>query len=244
MRNPVLLAGGGTFSGGPGGSTEAKIYISGGQSNDLGQIPLGQMPAYLDGPRSNVQVWYDNGTTAQFEAIDPWDNTRHFDYNPGGSQHGSFGNKVGWGPGIEATYRWGQDSTSTIYYIKNAYGGEEISEWNVGNQRWTDLTNYLTHAKSAVEADSKIWDVQSFMWIQGESDCTATLAPLYESALTDLITRIRALPEIPAGMPFFVVKLRSDCWNLNSTFSPHVPTIRGRSRCCCICNERCVYDRS
>ena len=194
----------------------------------MGQAGSNSFPGYLGGPR-DVQVWYDDGTGGEWQDIDPSDNTRHRNYNnpshPDGIQYGS---AVGWGPGVEASYRFGLVyGAQNTRYIPVNYGGNSLGNWdNPSGPRWIELTTALTQGKAAVALQGQNWNVLSKLWVHGESDGTASKAPLYEAGMTDFIARVRALAEIPSDMPFYLCKLRRDSVGVDATYVPVIRAIQ------------------
>lgn len=227
-------------------SGDANIYLMGAQSNggQAGATTYIASAPYLAG--TGIQYWYwDGAVTGSFQDITlpasdgDFDNTRNFVYNPGGSQTGApnfYENLIGWGGFEELVYQKSQTlGAVNTYAIPVWQGGLTIGNWAVGFPMWSQLTAALTDAKAAVDALPKNWVVKEKLWIQGESDATVTLAPLYQGKLEDLITRVRALTEIPANLKWVIVKLRRDAWDGNATYAPYVHIIRGAQ-------NRIAYD--
>ncbi len=88
----------------------------------------------------------------------------------------------------------------TVGLIPCAVGGSPIDSWQPGvfyqptrSHPWDDA---IRRAKLALKSGT----LQGILWHQGESDCTAELAPAYESKLHHLIARLRDelhAPEVP-----------------------------------------------
>lgn len=87
-----------------------------------------------------------------------------------------------------------------IGLIPCAVGGSPIDTWQPGgfhsqtnSHPWDDM---LPRAKAALEVGT----LKGILWHQGESDCTAQLAPAYKAKLHELIARFRKelnAPDVP-----------------------------------------------
>jgi hypothetical protein len=94
----------------------------------------------------------------------------------------------------------------TVGLIPAACGGSPLSSWRPG--AYFDETHShpyddaITRARSPQDRGT----LRGILWHQGESDCSAELAPRYQSALVALIERLRHELRAP-GVPFVIGQL-------------------------------------
>ncbi len=88
----------------------------------------------------------------------------------------------------------------TVGLIPCAVGGSPIASWEPGGYHKQTKTHPYDDMLPRLHIALRRGTLKAILWHQGESDSTAELAPLYETRLTKLITRLRSEvgePEMP-----------------------------------------------
>jgi hypothetical protein len=88
----------------------------------------------------------------------------------------------------------------TVGLIPCAVGGSPIDTWKPGEYYAATKSHPWDDAMKRAQLALKSGELKGILWHQGESDCTAALAPGYEAKLHALILAMRkelAAPEVP-----------------------------------------------
>ena len=99
-----------------------------------------------------------------------------------------------------------KDKTITIGLIPAACGGSPISTWQHGGYHGQTKSHPYDDAIARAKRAMKDGTLKGILWHQGESDCSATLAPKYKDALKELIARFRKELDVPE-LPFIIGQL-------------------------------------
>lgn len=106
-----------------------------------------------------------------------------------------------------------QNPKISIGLIPAACGGSPISVWAPGMAFNQTNSRPYDDAIARARRASQDGTLKAILWHQGESDCTAELAPAYEAKLRELITRIRMDLKAPE-LPFIIGQLgQFGAWN-------------------------------
>lgn len=88
----------------------------------------------------------------------------------------------------------------TVGLIPCAYGGSPIATWVPGAYHKQTKSHPYDEAITRARLAMKDGELKAILWHQGEGDCGAKSAPLYEKNLSELIARFRkdlGMPELP-----------------------------------------------
>ena len=154
------------------GSKVAWLLI--GQSNTVGQAPLGARPDFADG----VLAYDQSGTLAQASVPLP-----HYNTNAG-----EFGPALYFSSAYMAA-----NSNHTLAFIPSAEGGTgfdsiDNDEWEVGDA----LYNTTVARANAFFTANPDYEFGGFIWIQGERDAARSASATYQASLDALIAGMRS----------------------------------------------------
>ena len=177
-----------------------RIYLLGGQSNMVGVGLNTELPAQLQLPQPNVQI-YAAGQ------VDPCDANSWGDLRPGlGFNEYCFGPEITFGRDMDA-----EQPGDGIILIKYSVGGTSLwSDWHApdinypnGGPQYEAFMNTVTTALGELSLGYDP-NIVGMIWMQGESDSSdLERAQAYEQNLTNLIQSIRSDLGVP-NMPFVI----------------------------------------
>ena len=185
------------------------VYLLGGQSNAAGKAPLSDLPANLQTPQTEVQIFHgDNNGNGIWQ-----------DLQPGLSQEGSnfFGPEITMGRDLANA-----NPDANIRIIKYALGDTTLhTNWNPSTPgpQYTAFDNTVSNALAALISDGDTFSIEGMAWMQGESDgwsrrSSQAQAQAYSTNLTNLVAAVRTDLGI-ADLPFVIGKISdSDFWDL------------------------------
>lgn len=137
---------------------EADVIVLAGQSNALGYpTEFGALPEYLQGTQTWARTWNKTYSTWSDQGLHP-------------------ATPVYWGvelTGLDFIHsRYGRP----LFLVKVAYGSTSLAnrgtgtDWQKGDLRYNQLTNYIDIARSKLESEGYTAHLRDFWWIQGEDD--------------------------------------------------------------------------
>ncbi len=180
-------------------SGHKRIYILGGQSNMVGVGLNAELPAGLQLPQPEVQV-YAAGQ------LDPTKSNVWADLQPGVGF-----NEFCFGPEITFGHDMADAQSSDVILIKYSVGGTSLwSDWHApdisdpnGGPQYEAFINTVNGALAGLSLGYEPY-IAGMIWMQGESDSSdLDRAQAYEQNLTDLIQSIRSDFGVP-NMPFVI----------------------------------------
>jgi hypothetical protein len=173
-----------------------RVYLLAGQSNMVGVGLSAQLPADLQLPQADVEI-YASGQ------LDPCNSDHWLDLQPGLGF-----NEYCFGPEITFGRRMADAHPSDVILIKYAVGGTNLwHDWRApdaaepnGGPQYAAFMSTVADAFATLGLSCSPY-VAGMIWMQGESDSSDLDAALaYEQNLTDFIESIRSdlgLPDIP-----------------------------------------------
>lgn len=203
--------------------TRLRIVLMGGQSNADGRAVVSELPTSpqnLQDPQNDISFFYKvQGGTGTLTTL-----------RPGLSETSQFGPEILLGRRLADLHE--SETNTRVAIIKYANGGTTLAtHWKGGGDATTtnDGTDYLTFQQTVTEGLAALaaayplatLDLQSMVWLQGESDAVSGLASSYQNNLTTFISDVRAT--YGASLPFVIARLSIQQTNLNAT---HLATVR------------------
>jgi hypothetical protein len=181
-------------------SEPIQVYLLAGQSNMLGAGKFWELPTepfnYLT-PQS-VSYSYDLDIGAKvsngFEQLRP------------GVYLNSFGPELSFGRFVD------EASAAPIGIIKVAAGGTSLAlDWDPeapapGRALYPRMLQHVTNALASLGGEGTDYQVAGVLWVHGESDTSAAVAPAYHDNLTDFIQQVRTDLNNPQ-LPFYIGRL-------------------------------------
>lgn len=207
---------------------EYEAFVTVGQSNVDGRVPLVDAPSWLDQANPvipNVKMWdVDSGQFNNFK----------LGLNTGASWNAT----TAWALDMVAYKRIADFLGKSIYVVKRTEGGTPLfidptnvkGTWNADYdnipagvpkllQEWEQR---VTAAKAQLNAVGKTLTFKSILWYQGGTDVqTAGALDVYEVNLIALINKMRTFLELP-NIPFFLITQSTT----SVTFSAQLQTIQ------------------
>lgn len=195
--------------------TKVRIVLQGGQSNSDGRAAVSGLPVELQAPQSDVDFYYRvEGGVGTLTTL-----------RPGLSESSQFGPEVMLGRRLANIYA--EEAGTRVAIIKYANGGTNLySQWKAGGNATTsgDGPEYVTFQQTvtsglaalAAKYPQAVLELDSMVWMQGESDATASAAGLYQQNLTNFIADIRAT--FGASLPFVIGRLSSQQTSIAATY--------------------------
>ncbi|BCU77034.1 LamG-like jellyroll fold domain-containing protein [Luteolibacter sp. LG18] len=193
--------------------TRVRVVLIGGQSNADGRAAVGSLPASLQSPQSDVDLYCRAGSGSPvFTTL-----------RPGLSGTSQFGPEVVLGRRLADLYA--HESGTRVAIIKYARGGTTLStQWKAGGDATTtgDGPDYVSFQQTVTEGraalaakyPSATLELDSMVWMQGESDAVPGLAALYQTNLTNFIADVRVTYD--AALPFIIGRLSSQQTSLDA----------------------------
>lgn len=190
----------------PSSNTKVRVILIGGQSNADGRATIADLPAALQSPQSDVDLYYRvEGGSGTLTTL-----------RPGLSETSQFGPEIVLGRRLADLYA--HEANTRIAIIKYANGGTDIkTRWKPGGDATTtgDGPDYVTFQQTVTSGRTALaakyplatLELDSMVWMQGETDAVAASASLYQANLTNFIADIRATYD--ASMPFVIGRLSS-----------------------------------
>lgn len=179
------------------------VLVLPGQSNTAGFPPLDSCFAPY---RKNGNLMIYNGSS--FAVMDAAINNNQYP-----SASGLFAYEMSLGYSLQ-NYTKGN-----VYIIKYAIGGTAMEDfWKVSlGTGYTNLKNTITNALATLTVP---YEVVGVYWYQGESDCTASYAPLYSASLNTFLAQLR----IDLSMPdlfYYIIRIHKDS-PYNNTYEAQI----------------------
>lgn len=185
-------------------ATRLRVFLLGGQSNADGRADASGLPAALQLPQPNVDLFYKvEGSNSTLTTL-----------RPGLSETNQFGPEIMLGTRLAKIYA--DEPNTRVAIIKYANGGTNLhTQWKAGGDATTtgDGPEYVIFqqtvkegllALAAAHPQAQI-EIEGLAWMQGESDATATYSGLYQENLTRFIADVRATLGKP--VPFLIGQL-------------------------------------
>lgn len=198
----------------PSAVSKVRIVLLGGQSNADGRATVTDLPAALQVPQADVDLYYKvEGGSAALTTL-----------RPGLSESSQFGPEIVMGSRLADLYA--SEPGTRVAIIKYANGGTDLkTQWKAGGNATTtgDGPEYVTfqqtviagRAALAAKYPSATLEYDSMVWMQGESDAVAASASSYQANLTTFIADVRAT--YGASLPFVIARLGSQQTALDTT---------------------------
>lgn len=203
--------------------TQLRIVLIGGQSNADGRAVVSELPTSpknLQNPQNDISLFYKvEGGTGTLTTL-----------RPGLSETSQFGPAILLGRKLADLHQ--SDVNTRIAIIKYANGGTNLAtQWKGGGDATTtnDGTEYVTFQQTVTQGLAALaaayplatLDLQSMVWLQGESDSVSGLSSSYQTNLTTFISDVRAT--YGASLPFVIARLSIQQTALNAT---HLAAVR------------------
>ncbi len=197
--------------------TRLRIVLLGGQSNGDGRAVVSELPTSpvnLQIPQYDVDLFYKiEGGTATLTTL-----------RPGLSETSQFGPEILLGRRLAELYR--QETGTRVAIIKYANGGTDLkTQWKGAGDATTtgDGPEYVTFQQTVTQGLAALaaayplatQELQSMVWMQGETDAVAASSGFYQANLTTFIADVRAT--YGASLPFVIGRLSSKQTNLDAT---------------------------
>jgi len=193
--------------------TRVRVILIGGQSNADGRADVADLPPILQGPQTDVDFYYHTETSAGGLTT----------LRPGLSETSQFGPEIVLGSRLADLYT--TETGTRVAIIKYANGGTNLhTQWKAGGNATTtgDGPEYVTFqqtvaaGRAALQAKypTATLELDSMVWMQGETDATASSAGNYQANLTAFIADIRAT--YGASLPFIIGRLSSQQTSLDT----------------------------
>jgi hypothetical protein len=193
--------------------TRVRVILLGGQSNADGRAVVADLPLSLQSPQSDVDFYYRTElTTGTLTTL-----------RPGLSETSQFGPEILLGSRLADIHA--HEPGTRVAIIKYANGGTNLhTQWKAGGNSTStgDGPEYITfqqtvtagRAALAAKYPNTALELDSMVWMQGESDAATTTAGAYQANLTAFIADVRATYE--DSLPFIIGRLSSQQTNLNA----------------------------
>jgi len=198
--------------------TRLRIVLVGGQSNADGRAVISELPTNpvnLQLPQGDVDLFYKfEGGTAALTTL-----------RPGLTETSQFGPDIMLGRRLADLYK--AETGTRVAIIRYANGGTNLNtQWKGGGDATTagDGSEYVifqqtvTQGLAALAAayPSATRELQSMVWLQGESDAVSGLSNLYQANLTAFIADVRST--YGASLPFVIARLSSKQTALTTSY--------------------------
>lgn len=186
----------------------AHVYMSSGQSNCQGLGALADSPIPQGNLIGNVKTWRRNTNgSSMYTGVGAWYGLE-YDTNQYEGR-GQFGSILKCAMNLQANLESVNDD---VYFIQADGNGKPIVGWlNGGNENTAMYTHHIAPALQSLK-DMGVYDeirINSFMWIQGESDSLNTdNATAYKSRLETLASDLRTFVGIPT-LEFIVKRMEA-----------------------------------
>jgi hypothetical protein len=203
--------------------TRLRIVLVAGQSNADGRAVVTELPTSpvnLQNPQNDVDLFYQvEGGSATLTTL-----------RPGLTETSQFGPDILLGRRLADLH---QSETGTrVVIIKYANGGTNLAtQWKGGGDATTtgDGVDYVTFQQTVTQGLAALaaayplatLDLQSIVWLQGESDAVTGLSAAYQANLTNFIADVRAT--YGSSLPFVIARLSSAQTALSTT---HLNAVR------------------
>lgn len=195
--------------------TRVRVILLGGQSNADGRADVSGLPSGLQTPQTDVDFYYRTELTAGALTT----------LRPGLSESSQFGPEIVLGSRLADLYA--SETGTRVAIIKYANGGTNLhTQWKGGGNATTtgDGPEYVTFQQTvtaglaalAAKYPMATVDLDSMVWMQGESDATASAAGNYQANITAFITDLRATYGL--SLPFVICRLSSQQTSIDSTW--------------------------
>lgn len=194
--------------------TRVRIVLLAGQSNADGRAAITDLPAALQVPQSDVDLYHRvEGGAGTLTTL-----------RPGLSETNQFGPEIVLGSRLADLYA--NEVGTRVAIIKYANGGTDLkAQWKAGGNATTsgDGPEYLTFQQTVTAGQAALaakypgaaLELDSMVWMQGESDAVAASASLYQTNLTNFIADVRAT--YGPTLAFVIARLSSQQTALDAT---------------------------
>lgn len=186
--------------------TRVRIVLLAGQSNADGRALVSELPATLQSPQDDVDLYHaTQGTGGTLTTL-----------RPGLSETSQSGPEILLGRRLADLHA--SEAGTRVAILKYANGGTDLkTQWKAGGTATTsgDGPEYVTFQQTVTSGLAALaaayplatLDLQSMVWMQGESDAVASSSNLYQANLTSFIADVRAT--YGASLPFVIARLSS-----------------------------------
>jgi len=206
----LLPAGVPSKDGAGGGDDELDVFLLAGQSNMAGRAPVEPF---------DQLIW---PTLFSLDSTNQWVPAKeplHFD-KP---------SLVGVGPGLTFGRIVAEAQPSRrVGLVPAAVGGSSITAWAAGAQHPQTKSHPYDDAVRRAQFAMKAGRLRAILWIQGESDATAALAPVYYDQLVELIARFRRDLHNPK-LPFIIGQRPALLGGRNNAWRETIDTAQRRA---------------
>jgi len=193
--------------------TRLRVILLGGQSNGDGRAVVADLPLAFQSPQSDVDFYYRTELTAGALTT----------LRPGLSETSQFGPEILLGSRLADIHA--HEPGTRVAIIKYANGGTNLhTQWKAGGNATTtgDGPEYITFqqtvsaGRAALEAKypTATLELDSMVWMQGESDASAATAGAYQANLTAFIADVRAT--YGSSLPFIIGRLSNLQTNISA----------------------------
>ncbi|WP_035602657.1 LamG-like jellyroll fold domain-containing protein [Haloferula sp. BvORR071] len=199
----------------PAAVSKVRIVLLAGQSNADGRATIADLPAAFQVPQADVDFYYKvEGGSGTLTTL-----------RPGLSETSQFGPEIVMGNRLADLYA--SEAGTRVAIIKYANGGTDLkTQWKAGGNATTtgDGPEYVTfqqtvtagRAALAAKYPGATLELDSIVWMQGESDAVAASAGSYQTNLITFIADVRAT--YGSTLPFVIARLGSQQTALDSTY--------------------------
>lgn len=181
----------------------ANLIAQTGQSNAMGFYPDVELPADYQGEQKDIFINFPDYTLTAFRRMNPATNC-------GTNLLTAEVDAGGWSTEQSVTHDLLASTGLDVAIVKTGENGGHIGLWAAGQDAYTELENGLKAALNHTDPQMYFynWTNLSLLWFQGESDAIlGTGTVVYEAALRDVISRIRASHASLTNLPIVMVKL-------------------------------------
>lgn len=199
--------------------SKLRVILQAGQSNADGRASISGLPAALQSPQADVDLFYRvEGGSGSLTSL-----------QPGLSETSQFGPEIVLGRKLADLHAHEQGTRVAI--LKYANGGTDLNtKWKAGGDASTsgDGPDYTTFQQTVSEGLAALalrhpqatLQIDAMVWMQGESDAVAGSAALYQTNLARFIADARAT--YGASLPFIIGRLSSQQTALDATYLAQV----------------------
>lgn len=177
--------------------TNAVLFTTAGQSNDVGDTNQSDLPVHLQTPDPMVKVWTASGWATLQNGVNGSNLTlpsADFPANP----------PQNWGPEAEFIYQYRlAHPNTTVYLVKYSYGGIPLcscindgqgqpNNWDPAtvNNYFQSMQDVIAAARAALPANVPH---EGMLWMQGEQDAQYTIAATaYQTNLAAFLSAVQS----------------------------------------------------
>ena len=124
------------------------------------------------------------------------------------------------------------ENDEKVLFIKVAFPGSEIADWQKGQLRYTEFETCVNRAKADLTALGLTYTIREFWWLQGESDASDTIkANSYSANFQSMYNNMIGDGLIPIGLNIRIAKLSNTPYAfesvINSQYEDIINTYQG-----------------